>query len=167
MITTKPGNFEIMRAMATPAGKIWMSPLDNVLGMDKTKHGTKITIGVGIDCINGFMQNQYVGGLYLCDRDEYVATKKRLENEWQKSRGDQQRYTWRPIAEIHEDYGLCVLMNINDPGDMKVGNNLDLDFDPIRYTHFTQIAPLGQEEYERLEQASRTARAAGEPRIED
>lgn len=158
----KPGNFEIMREMAKPGGKIWMSPLDNVLGMDKTKAGTKVSIGVGFDCITPFMQGNYIGGLYLCDRDEYMATKARLESEWDAARGDENRFTWRPISEIHEDYGPCVLMNINDPGDMRVGNNLDLDFDPIRYTHFTQFAMLGQEEFERLEQASRTAGAAGE-----
>ncbi len=108
------------------------------------------------------MQGNYIGGLYLCDRDEYLATNKRLVAEWESERGNKSRFTWRPISEIHEDYGLCVLMNINDPGDMKVGNNLDLDFDPIRFTHFHQVAPLTHEDAERLSQAGRMDSAAGE-----
>ena len=79
----KPGNFDIMREMAKPGGQIWMAPLDNVLAMDKNKHGTKVSIGVGFDCIQKFMRGEYIGGLYLCDRDEYIATKARLEAEWE------------------------------------------------------------------------------------
>jgi hypothetical protein len=60
------------------------------------------------------------------------------------------RYRWRPISEIHEDLGQCVLINLRDCGYMKIGNNLDLDWDESEWTHFSQIVPMGQEEYERL-----------------
>lgn len=59
-------------------------------------------------------------------------------------------YRWRLIEEIHEDYGSCVLINIADPGYMEIGNNLDLDWDESKWTHFSQLVPLGQDEYERL-----------------
>ena len=50
---------------------------------------------------------------------------------------------WRPIAEIHEDYGPCVLMNTDDPAYMEIGSNLDIGFDESRWTHFAQISVLG------------------------
>lgn len=60
------------------------------------------------------------------------------------------RYQWKPIAEIHEDFGECILMNIEDPGNMALGNNLSLGYDESLWTHFTQITPLGQEEADRM-----------------
>lgn len=60
------------------------------------------------------------------------------------------RYQWRPISELHEDYGSCVLINIDDPGHFEIGSNIDLDFEESLWTHFVRIAPLWQEEYERL-----------------
>lgn len=70
------------------------------------------------------------------------------------------RYCWRPIAELHEDYGQCVLMHIDDPGHMEVGSNLDVDFDASLWTHFAQIVPLGQEEYGRLREAMKSEATA-------
>ena len=60
------------------------------------------------------------------------------------------RYRWRPIAELHEDYGSCVLMNIDDPGYMEIGSNLNTDYDESQWTHFSQIVPLTTEEAERM-----------------
>lgn len=61
-----------------------------------------------------------------------------------------QRYRWRPIAEIHEDYGPVVLMDIHDPGSLQIGSNLETDFNESDWTHFSQIALLSHEEAERL-----------------
>lgn len=58
--------------------------------------------------------------------------------------------SFRPIREIHEDYGLCILMHINDPGHLKLGSNLDLDFDESQWTHFAEVPKLTYEEAERL-----------------
>ena len=61
------------------------------------------------------------------------------------------RYSWQPISEIHEDYGPCVLVNVDDPGHMEIGSNLDVDFDESQWTHFVPVPALGQEEdYERM-----------------
>jgi hypothetical protein len=60
------------------------------------------------------------------------------------------RYRWRPIAELHEDYGPCVLIDINEPGSMALGHKLGIWFDAEDWTHFTQITPLSKEEAEIL-----------------
>ena len=57
---------------------------------------------------------------------------------------------WRPIAELHEDFGSCVLININDPSYMAIGSNLDMSFEPSLWTHFSRIAPLSDEDHARL-----------------
>jgi len=58
--------------------------------------------------------------------------------------------TWRPISEIHEDFGQCVLMHIDDPCYMRVGNNLDTWFDERSWTHFVPVPSLTTKEAERL-----------------
>jgi hypothetical protein len=57
---------------------------------------------------------------------------------------------WRPISEIHEDFGDCILMNIYDPGDIQVGGNLDNDWDENLWTHFSKLPPLTEEQAEEL-----------------
>ena len=54
-------------------------------------------------------------------------------------------HRWRPISELHEDYGQCVLINIADPGHVVMGNNLDAWFDETDWTHFARITPLSIE----------------------
>ena len=61
-----------------------------------------------------------------------------------------ERSCWRPISEMHEDLGQCILVNIADCGYMEFGNNLNLDWDESKLTHFAQIPLLGQKEYERM-----------------
>jgi hypothetical protein len=80
-------------------------------------------------------------------------TEKRLnatQCEAMNLRAELRHYRWRPISEIHEDYGPCVLMNIDDPGYLEVGTNVDLDFDESEWTHFTDVPKLTHEEAERL-----------------
>lgn len=62
-------------------------------------------------------------------------------------------YQWRPIGEIHEDFGSCVLMRIDDPGDLEIGNNLCNDFYKGRWTHFAEVPKLSIEDAEELEAA--------------
>lgn len=57
---------------------------------------------------------------------------------------------WRPISEMHEDYGQCVLMNLADPGGLELGNNLDLDWDETQWTHFAQVPRLTTKDAERM-----------------
>lgn len=58
------------------------------------------------------------------------------------------RYKWQPIAEIHEDFGDVVLVNVNDCGFMRIGSCVVIDWDATKWTHFARYAPIGQEEYE-------------------
>lgn len=60
------------------------------------------------------------------------------------------RHRWRQISELHEDYGMCVLMNIDDLGYFGIGSNTNIDYNESLWTHFAPILELGQEEYERL-----------------
>lgn len=66
-----------------------------------------------------------------------------------------ERAHWRPITAMHEDLGLCVLMDINDPGRLAIGNNLDIDFDDAGWTHFHQISRLTHEDAERMREEGR------------
>lgn len=68
------------------------------------------------------------------------------------------RFRWRPISEIHEDLGTCVLININDPGDIGIGSNLNTDWDESRWTHFHQIAPLTNEQAEAMNREMEAAK---------
>lgn len=51
-------------------------------------------------------------------------------------------FQWRPISEIHEEFGPCVVINLRDPGDLAIGSNIDTDWDDKRWTHFARIPPL-------------------------
>ena len=55
-----------------------------------------------------------------------------------------ERYRWRPIAELHEDFGPCVGININDPGYLVIVHANDCEPDEA-VTHFTRFAPLSYE----------------------
>lgn len=58
-----------------------------------------------------------------------------------------EHYRWRPIEELHEDFGPCVLINlIEDPCYLVIGSNLNVDYDESQWTHFTQITPLWTED---------------------
>lgn len=71
-----------------------------------------------------------------------------------KSYGEaKERERWCPIAELHEDDGPCVLMDIDDPGHLEIGSNLDLDFDESEWTHFVPVPPLSIEEARQLKLA--------------
>lgn len=61
-----------------------------------------------------------------------------------------ERYRWRPISELHEDFGPCVLMDYIDPGYLEIGSNMDTDFNASDWTHFSQIVPLSHEDHEQM-----------------
>lgn len=63
----------------------------------------------------------------------------------------QAHYRWRPIKEIHEDFGPCVLMDLFVPGFLAIGSNIDVDFDEFQWTHFTEVPKLTNEEAEELQ----------------
>lgn len=47
-------------------------------------------------------------------------------------------HRWRPIAELHEDYGSCVGVNIEDPGHVVIVHACDIVPDP-NVTHFSRF----------------------------
>jgi hypothetical protein len=60
-----------------------------------------------------------------------------------------ERYRWRPISELHEDFGPCVGININDPGHVVIVHACDTEPD-VLVTHFTRFAPLSCEQVDKM-----------------
>lgn len=71
-----------------------------------------------------------------------------------------ERYRWRPIAELHEDFGSCVGININDPGYLVIVHACDVEPDES-VTHFTRFAPLSTEQADKLREDMRCAHGKG------
>jgi len=77
---SKVGHFDICKVMAAENLDIQIAPLENVTNLRKVKAGTQVTIGVGGDVVAAIgLENKYVGGLLLCNREQYFAIKERLE----------------------------------------------------------------------------------------
>jgi hypothetical protein len=77
---SRVGHFDICKAMSLEDQDISIAPLDNITNLRKVKAGTQITIGVAGDKVAAIaLENKYVGGLLLINREQYFATKARLE----------------------------------------------------------------------------------------
>jgi hypothetical protein len=73
-------HFEICKAMADADLGIQIAPLENITDLRKVRAGTKVTIGVPGDVVAAIgIERRYVGGLLLIDREQYAATKKKME----------------------------------------------------------------------------------------
>jgi hypothetical protein len=77
--TPKIGHFDICKVMARRGMDIRMSLLDNVKLLRKVKAGTDITIGFEGNVIAEIAEGKTVGGLLLCNADQYFAVKAELE----------------------------------------------------------------------------------------
>jgi hypothetical protein len=76
----KANSFDVFKIMcASDNKKLQLSPLGNILGAKKVKAGTQVTIGVSGNVVTGITFGQYVGGLILCDKDEFERIAKMLE----------------------------------------------------------------------------------------
>jgi hypothetical protein len=64
-----------------------LAPLGNVLHLQKVKAGTKVTIGVEGDAVSAIALGKYVGGLILCDKEQFEATKERMLREHEAGQG--------------------------------------------------------------------------------
>lgn len=71
------------------------------------------------------------------------------------------RGRWRPISEMHEDFGPCVLMHFAYPGCFHVGSNLEDSFEWQDWSIFVPVPSLTSEEAERLRAAQDVAVAEG------
>jgi len=69
----KVSPFDIMREMSSRNLDIRFSHLNNVTNLQRTKGGdTLVTIGVAGDIVAALgVRGQFVGGLIICDKDEY------------------------------------------------------------------------------------------------
>lgn len=91
--------------------------------------------------------------VHVTYREQLEVYADRLKEEFERSALLEKvlaQYRWRPIGEIHEDLGQCVLIRLDDPGYMEVGSNLDEDFNETGWTHFAEVPKLTHEEAERL-----------------
>lgn len=81
--TGNPGHFEICREMARRNLDIRLALLDNVIQMTAANKGrdTNVTIGVRGNVIHAIFNNKFVGGLLLCNREQYFAIEKELKGE--------------------------------------------------------------------------------------
>lgn len=78
----KVGHFDICKVMCERDMDIKVAPLDNVTNLRKVKGGTQVTIGVAGDEVAAIgLENRYVGGLLLINREQYFSIKKELESE--------------------------------------------------------------------------------------
>jgi hypothetical protein len=59
-----------------------ITPLENVLRVQKDKRGIQVTIGVfGVTIDELMMQGKYIGGLLLVDKKKYIEMRKKMEGE--------------------------------------------------------------------------------------
>jgi hypothetical protein len=72
-------NFDVLKEMGQRNLKIQLAPLYNVTSLKKTKHGTQVTIGVAGDIVAALgLENKFVGGLILADKEEFNRTKSEM-----------------------------------------------------------------------------------------
>ena len=74
-------SFDVMKEMCRRNGKIQLAPLPNVehANYSKKAKGTRVTIGVAGNVVTGILLGNYVGGLILCDKDEFNRIKAEME----------------------------------------------------------------------------------------
>ena len=74
-------HFEICREMARRGLDIRMSLLENVtrLSYSKRTKGTTVSIGVDGNVVGDIFHNKFVGGLLLCNKEQYFAIAKELD----------------------------------------------------------------------------------------
>jgi hypothetical protein len=78
----KPGHFEICREMAKRNMDIRMSLLENVTNISYSKRtqGTTVSIGIDGNLVGAIaLEHKFIGGLLLCDKEQYFAIAKELE----------------------------------------------------------------------------------------
>lgn len=60
-------------------------------------------------------------------------------------------HRWRPIAELHEDFGDVIVINVNDGEyNAELAHVCNRGFDASLWTHFSRITPLSTEQVESM-----------------
>ena len=80
------GHFDICKEMAKRGMDIRMSLLENVTNLrySNRNKGTTVSIGVDGKVVTPIFQGKFVGGLLLCDKEQYFSVKRELEETRQK-----------------------------------------------------------------------------------
>lgn len=99
--------WDIITAMANadPNGEtVTLSPLENLIRVKKDRLGTAVTIGVAGNLVNALgIENKYVGGLLLIDREAFLRKQKeltpvKLEGTWPMSAEEREQLDkWRCV----------------------------------------------------------------------
>lgn len=73
-------NFEVFDQMGKDDNHALKSaPLDNIVNMQTCKSGAQITFGVPAEIMHGIAAGRLVGAFIVADKDEFAATKARME----------------------------------------------------------------------------------------
>ena len=80
-MSDKIGHFDILKVMCERNMDIRLSTLDNVTNLQLTHKGkdTKITIGFYGNVLDGIYHGKFIGGMLLCDKEQYFEIKAELE----------------------------------------------------------------------------------------
>jgi hypothetical protein len=80
-VSDKVGHFDILKVMCERNMDIRLSPLDNVTNLQLVHKGkdTNVTIGCQGNVLHGIYTGKFVGGLLLCDKEQYFKIKEELE----------------------------------------------------------------------------------------
>jgi len=83
MSEQKIGWFDICKLMARRGLDIRLSTVDNITAMKTTQKGqnTAITIGITGNVISQIYDGELIGGLLLCNREQFEAIQKELESQ--------------------------------------------------------------------------------------
>lgn len=76
----KIGHFDICKEMARRNKDIRMSMLENVTNLrySKRSKGTTVSIGVDGNLVGAIFNGKFVGGLLLCDKEQYFDIQREL-----------------------------------------------------------------------------------------
>lgn len=75
----KVNTFDVMKLMSERNLDIRLSNLNHITNLTRTKQGTLVTFGVPGDLVAAIgIHGRFVGGLILCDRDQYRAIEEEL-----------------------------------------------------------------------------------------
>ena len=75
----KIGTFDVLKVMCERNMDIRLSTLDNIIELRKVKAGTNVTIGFYGDILASVANGDFVGGLLLADKSQFLQVKKELE----------------------------------------------------------------------------------------
>lgn len=73
--------FDVFKHLSKSNGKIKVIALDNLLGVERTKKGAKILIGVDAQTAQELLTEPMNGGLILVQKSAYDAAKQILESK--------------------------------------------------------------------------------------